>query len=61
MKFPNLETMVAYGIYTIRDLVLYSHNKLKKRNIVPLNECKCCSFVYAGDICLNCSPSNSLV
>jgi len=57
MKFPSLETMVAYGIYTIKDLLLYSHDKLKKRNIIPLDECESCSFVYVGDSCLNCSQS----
>ncbi len=58
MKFPTLETMITYGIYTIKDLVLYSHNKLKKRNIIPLKECDCCSFVYSGETCLNCSTSS---
>ena len=57
MKFPSLETMVAYGIYTIKDLLLYSHDKLKKRNIIPLSECESCSFVYIGDNCLNCPQS----
>jgi hypothetical protein len=52
-----LETMVAYGIYTIKDLLLYSHDKLKKRNIIPLSECESCSFVYIGDNCLNCPQS----
>lgn len=54
MKFPSLETMVEYGIYTIQDLVLHSHGKLKKRNIVPLNECHTCSFVFSGTTCNNC-------
>ena len=40
MKFPDLETMVMYGIYTIKDLVKYSQNKLVKRNIKILNECE---------------------
>lgn len=57
MKFPNLETMIHYGIYTIRDLVLFSQNKLKRRNIKTLNECDVCSFVYPGDICVNCTSS----
>lgn len=55
MKFPSLETMVTYGIYTIQDLVLHSHGKLKKRNIVPLNECERCCFVFPGKTCTNCS------
>lgn len=54
MKFPTLETMVAYGIYTVKDLILYSHNKLRKRHIIPLNECSHCSFVFSGDTCGNC-------
>ena len=33
MKFPDLETIVIYGIYSIRELMLYSQNKLKKRKI----------------------------
>ena len=33
MTFPDLETMIKYGIYTIKDLIMYSHNKLVKRNI----------------------------
>ena len=37
MKFPNLETMVMYGVYTIRDLILHSQNKLVKRNVTILN------------------------
>lgn len=55
MKFPSLETMVTYGIYTIQDLVMHSQGKLKKRNIVPLNECERCSFVFPGKTCTNCS------
>ena len=54
MKFPTLEIMVAYGIYTVKDLILYSHNKLRKRHIIPLNECSSCSFVFSGDTCGNC-------
>jgi len=55
MKFPSLETMVMYGIYTIRDLVLYSENKLVQRNIRVLNECDTCSFVFEGHVCYNCN------
>ncbi len=63
MKFPDLETMVMYGIYTIKDLVKYSQNKLVKRNIKILNECEHCSFVYCGKVCINCNDikNNSLV
>ena len=63
MKFPDLETMVMYGIYTIKDLVKYSQNKLVKRNIKILNECEYCSFVYCEKVCINCNyiKNNSLV
>ena len=63
MKFPDLETMVMYGIYTIKDLVKYSQNKLVKRNIKILNECEHCSFVYCGKVCIICNDikNNSLV
>ncbi len=37
MKFPNLETMVMYGIYTVKDLIMYSQNKLVKRKVRTLN------------------------
>lgn len=57
MKFPSLETMVTYGIYTIQDLLLHSQGKLKKRNIVCLNECQRCAFVFSGSTCINCSSS----
>lgn len=59
MKFPTLETMVTYGIYTIQDLVLYSQGKLMKRNIIPLNECSRCSFVFPGPTCSNCAAATA--
>ena len=55
MQFPSLETMVMYGVYTIRDLILYSENKLVQRNIRVLNECEACSFVFEGCVCNNCN------
>jgi len=63
MKFPNLETIVMYGIYSVKELILYSQNKLKKRKIRTLNECDYCSFVYYGSVCNNCNDikNNSLV
>ena len=45
MKFPDLETMVMYGIYTVKDLLKYSQKKLVKRNVKTLNECEYCAFV----------------
>lgn len=59
MKFPTLETMITYGIYTVQDLMLHSQNKLKKRNIIPLNECRVCSFVFPGKVCNNCSTASA--
>ena len=63
MKFPDLETMVMYGIYTVKDLLKYSQKKLVKRNVKTLNECEYCAFVYPGPICTNCNDikNNSLV
>ncbi len=63
MQFPDLETIVIYGIYSIRELMLYSQNKLKKRKIRTLNECEDCCFVYYGSVCNNCNciKNNSLV
>ena len=63
MTFPDLETMIKYGIYTIKDLIMYSHNKLVKRNINILNECNKCCFVYEGKACSNCKDikNSSLV
>ena len=63
MKFPILETIVMYGIYTVRDLLLFSQNKLNKRNVKILNECDHCSFVFSGHTCTNCNDikNNSLV
>jgi len=55
MKFPNLETMVMYGIYTVKDLILHSQDKLVKRNIRMLNECDTCCFVFEGHSCDNCN------
>ena len=52
-----------YGIYTVKDLIMYSQNKLVKRKIKTLNECTYCSFVYRGNMCNNCNDikNNSLV
>jgi len=55
--------MVMYGIYTVKDLIMYSQNKLVKRKVKTLNECVHCSFVYCGNVCNNCNDikNNSLV
>jgi GTPase involved in cell partitioning and DNA repair len=54
MKFPPLETMVNYGIYTIKELERYYKGLIPKKKIIILNECDTCSFVYGGDTCNNC-------
>tara|TARA_B100001996_G_scaffold195528_1_gene149730 strand:+ start:1257 stop:1457 length:201 start_codon:yes stop_codon:yes gene_type:complete len=63
MKFPKLETMIKYGIYTICDLVLFSQGKLIPRNINILEECEDCSFVFESGTCPNCNDlkRNSLL
>jgi len=55
MKFPSLETMVTYGIYTVRELERFSRGLMPRRKVVVLNECEVCSFVYPGDKCNNCN------
>lgn len=55
MKFPTLEKMIEYGIYTVKDLVLYSQGRLVKRNIKPMSECEHCDYVHVGDQCSNCT------
>lgn len=54
--------MIKYGIYTIRDLILYSEDKLVQMNMRVLNECDTCSFVFEGSLCDNCNhiKSNAL-
>lgn len=54
MKFPPLETMINYGIYTVSELERYYRGLLPKKKINVLNECTECSFVYSGDACNNC-------
>lgn len=55
MKFPSLETMVSYGIYTVRDLKLYAANKLNKRKVQIMNECHKCAYVHDHVTCPKCS------
>jgi hypothetical protein len=54
MKFPNLETMITYGVYTVRELERFSKGLLPKRKIVVLNDCEKCAYVHTGDTCNNC-------
>jgi len=55
MKFPTLEKMIEYGIYTVKDLVLYSQGRLVKRNVKISNECERCNYVHSDTPCLNCT------
>lgn len=54
MKFPTLETMITYGIYTVNELERYYKGLLPRKKIIILSECADCSFVYGGDTCNNC-------
>lgn len=51
--FPTLETIVKYGLYTVKELQQFSKES-KQRNAIILNECKTCDFVFAGHTCDNC-------
>lgn len=55
MKFPTLEKMIEYGIYTVKDLILYSQGRLMKRNVKISNECERCNYVHSDTPCLNCT------
>jgi hypothetical protein len=54
MRFPSLETMITYGIYTVKELERFAKGLVPKKKIVCLSECKRCDFVYSGQMCLNC-------
>ena len=56
MKFPPLEVMVQYGIYTVNELKRFSQGLVPKKKISILSECQKCDFVYEGRTCLNCYP-----
>jgi len=60
MRFPTLETMITYGIYTVKELERFSKGLVSKKKVVCLSECKRCDFVYSGKVCLNC-PSWNIV
>jgi len=53
MQFPTLETIVKYGVYTVKELERFSKER-QKRKITVLNECETCDFVYSGHSCDNC-------
>jgi hypothetical protein len=55
MKFPPLEVMIQYGIYTVKELQRFSKGLVpKKKNLSVLNECDKCAFVFPGSTCNNC-------
>jgi hypothetical protein len=55
MKFPSLEVMIHYGIYTIKELDRFAQGLVpKKKPLNILSECTTCAFVYNGPICNNC-------
>lgn len=54
MRFPSLETMITYGIYTVKELERFAKGLVPKKNVVCLSECKRCDFVFSGKTCLNC-------
>jgi hypothetical protein len=54
MRFPSLEVMIQYGIYTVKELTRFSRGLVPKKNIEVLSECEKCQFVYSGVNCLNC-------
>ena len=56
MKFPTLKIMIQYGIYTVKQLELFTKGLVGKRNIQPLSECEHCDFVFSGEQCGNCVP-----
>jgi len=51
--FPTLETIVKYGLYTVQELQQFSKQS-RQKNIITLNECVTCDFVYNGHTCDNC-------
>ncbi len=56
MRFPALEVMVQYGLYTVKELERFAQGLVPKKRINVLSECKRCDFVYDGQMCLNCHP-----
>jgi hypothetical protein len=55
MRFPSLEVMVNYGVYTVKDLEHFSKGLMPKRNVRILSECKTCACVHGEHTCTNCS------
>ena len=53
MRFPSLEVMIQYGIYTVKELERFAKGLVPKKEINILSECKR-DFVYDGATCPNC-------
>ncbi len=56
MKFPSLDVMIKYGIYTVKELERFAKGLVPKREINILSECSKCDFVFDGPSCHNCHP-----
>jgi len=54
MGFPSLETIVKYGMYTAHQLEKFKQGLVPPKQVVILNECDTCDFVYEGHSCDNC-------
>ena len=54
MRFPSLDVMIQYGLYTVKELDRHSKGLVPKKKIKVLSECPNCDFVYDGATCLNC-------
>ena len=54
MRFPSLDVMIQYGIYTVKELDRFAKGLVPKKKIKVLSECTICDFVYDGATCLNC-------
>lgn len=54
LEFPDIKTIIEYGIFNVENLKLYDKNKLVKKNIKFLKECKRCSFIFEHN-CTNCN------
>lgn len=54
MRFPSLDIIVQYGIYTVKELERFSKGLVAKKQIHILSECPKCSFVHNNSNCINC-------
>jgi len=61
MKFPTLETMVEYGIYTVKDLILFSQDRLVPRNTKVYHDCPECHLVSVDEACPRSHKKNLMV